>query len=402
MSTKKPVKKKVSTMRTTPRSRGRVHPEGAEFPLAPSKDALPTDYSEVLADLKTKIAMTQRRAVLAASRELIGLYFYVGATIAARQAKAGWGQAVVARLADDLREAFPTLEGFSPRNLWRMRAFFVAWSPSNAILPQAVAEVAAPKNLPQAVADLPWGHNALLIEKVKSRETRLWYAEQTSQHGWSRAALTLQIEKKAHARQGKVVSNFARVLPPAQSTLAQQALKDPYLFDFLTVGREAHERMLERELVAHVREFLIELGAGFAFIGSQVKLVVGNHESFVDLLFYHLKLRAHVVVELKATGFKPEHVGQMNFYLSAVDDLLKHKDDQPSIGLLLCKSKNKMHVEYALRGNMRPIGVAEYETKFLESLPKELEGVLPTVEQIESELAPKKRDQRSVRPRPQV
>jgi predicted nuclease of restriction endonuclease-like (RecB) superfamily len=392
MRTKKPPKKGALAVRASPRSRGRVRAEGAEFPLVPLKTTLPSDYVEVLADIKSRIVDAQRRAVLAASRELIALYFYVGATIAARQAMVGWGHAVVERLAHDLREAFPALEGFSTRNIWRMRAFFVAWSPATRVLPQAVAELAAPKNLPQAVAELPWGHNALLIEKIKSPATRLWYAEQTRLHGWSRSDLTAQITRKTHARQGKVVSNFAHVLPAAQSALAQQALKDPYLFDFLTVGREAHERVLERELLAHVREFLLELGAGFAFIGSQVKLVVGEQEYFVDLLFYHLKLRAYVVVELKATAFKPEHVGQMNFYLSAVDDLLKHKDDQPSIGLLLCKSKNQLRVEYALRGYTKPIGVAKYETKLLESLPKELEGVLPTVEQIEAEFSSTRRD----------
>ena len=202
--------------------------------------------------------------------------------------------------------------------------------------------------------------------------------------------LRAQIAKKAHPRQGKATTNFARALPPPQSELAQQALKDPYTFDFLTVGHQAHERVTERDLLAHVREFLLELGAGFAFVGNQVKLAVSDTDYFIDLLFYHLRLRCYVVVELKTTAFKPEHAGKMNFYLSAVDDLLKHRDDQPSIGLLLCRSRNRVQVEYALRDVHKPIGVAEWETKLVEKLPEDLKGSLPTVEEIEAELAPKR------------
>ncbi|MBX3184296.1 MAG: DUF1016 family protein [Polyangiaceae bacterium] len=403
--TKKPTKKTALTTRAPPRSRGRVRPEGAEFPLAPLKTTLPRDYAEVLAELKSRISLAQRRALRAAAHELTGLYWYVGRTIVERQRESTWGDSVIERLAHDLRAAFPKVEGFSPRNIWRMRAFFLAWSAEPRKLTPAVSESPARRKLtravseteseiPAAVASLPWSHNIILVQQVKEPDVRRWYAEQASREGWTRDELRAQIKKQTHARQGKAVSNFSRVLPAAQSALAQQALKDPYLFDFLTVGKEAHERALERELIAHVREFLLELGAGFAFIGSQVKLVVEERDYFVDLLFYHLKLRAHVVVELKATAFKPEHVGQMNFYLAAVDDLLKHELDQPSIGLLLCKSKERMRVEYALRGVATPIGVAEYETKLLESLPKELEGVLPTVEQIEAEFAPKKRGKR--------
>jgi predicted nuclease of restriction endonuclease-like (RecB) superfamily len=374
-----------------PRSRGRIRPEGAAFPLPPSPSELPDDYLPVLADLKRRIAAAQTRAGLAVNRELIALYWHVGKTIAQRQMRVGWGEAVVERLAHDLRQSFPDLQGFSARNIWRMRAFFIAWSPAPKKLPQAVAEMrglAKDKKLPQAVAEIPWGQNIVLLEKLASFQERLWYAEQTRLHGWSRQVLQAQIAKKLHTRQGRATTNFSRALPSPQSKLAQLALKDPYNFDFLTVGTEAHERVTERDLLAHVREFLLELGAGFAFIGNQVKLTVGDSDYFLDLLFYHVRLHCYVVVELKATAFKPEHAGKMNFYLSAVDDLLKHQDDKPSIGLLLCRSKDRLQVEYALRDIEKPIGVADWQPRLVDRLPQSLKGSLPTVEEIEAELGP--------------
>lgn len=375
------------------RTRGRVREEGASFPLAPLLSELPADYAEVLSELKGRIAAAQNRAGLAVNRELTNLYWYIGGTIARRQAIAGWGNAVVERLASDLRQAFPGLDGFSPRNLWRMRAFFVAWSGPSPKLPQAVAETRSVKTaqkLPQAVAETPWGHNIMLLERLDARDVRLWYAEQVRTHGWSRAVLEAQIAKKAHARQGMATTNFARTLPEAHAATAQQALKDPYNFDFLTVGREAHERVTEQDLIAHVREFLLELGAGFAFVGNQVKLSVEDNDYFIDLLFYHLKLRCYVVVELNATAFKPEHAGKLNFYLSAVDDLLKHEHDKPSIGLLLCRSRNRVQVEYALRDIRKPIGVARWETQLVNELPADLTSSLPTVAELEAELAPRR------------
>jgi len=350
---------------------------------------MPADYVVVLADLKRRISAAQVRAAQAVSRELIALYWHVGGTIVRRQADAGWGDAVVERLAHDLRQAFPDLEGFSPRNIWRMRAFFLAWSGAVGKLTQAVSEIGTrqlAKRPPKAVSELPWGHNIVLLQQVEGPEERLWYAQQAREHGWSRAVLRAQIANRAHSRQGKATTNFRRTLPPPQSELAQQALKDPYTFDFLTFGREVHERVAERSLLAHIREFLLELGAGFAFMGNQVKLTVGDADYFLDLLFYHVRLRCYVVVELKGTAFRPEHAGKMNFYLSAVDDLLKHEHDQPSIGLLLCRSRNRFRVEYALRDIQKPIGVAQWETKFVETLPEGLKGTLPTVEEIEAEL----------------
>jgi predicted nuclease of restriction endonuclease-like (RecB) superfamily len=342
---------------------------------------MPADYGPVLAGLKRRIAAAQTRAALAVNSELIALYWDVGGTIVERQASKGWGNAVVERLAHDLRQAFPDIQGFSPRNIWRMRKFFLAWSGGSQESNGAL------QKLPQAVAEIPWGHNSVLLEKLGTREERLWYVEEIREHGWSRQRLQAEIAKNAHLRRGKARTNFARSLPPHQAELAQQTLKDPYIFDFLTFGRQAHERVTERDLVAHVRDFLLELGAGFAFLGNQVKLTVCDADYFVDLLFYHVRLRCYVVVELKGTAFKPEHAGKMNFYLSAVDDLLKHRDDRPSIGLVLCRSHHRMRVEYALRDIEKPIGVAAWETTLVDKLPEYLKGSLPTVEEIEAELS---------------
>lgn len=369
--------------------RGRVD-RSAMFPVSLTLSEMPSDYAAVLARLQQRIAAAQTRSALAVNRELITLYWHVGETIVKRQTEAGWGHAVVERLAHDLRRTFPDIEGFSPRNIWRMRAFFLAWSAGQEKLTQPVSESGASpaaKKPPQAVSEIPWGHNIVLLQQCERPEERLWYAEQTRAQGWSRSVLQAQITKKVHTRQGKATTNVSRALPPPQSEQARQTLKDPDTFDFLTVGREAHERVTERDLLAHVQEFLLELGAGFAFIGSQVKLTVADADYFLDLLFYHVRLRCYVVVELKAAAFKPEHAGKMNFYLSAVDDLLKHQGDQPSMGLLLCRSRNRVQVESALRDVHKPFGVAEWETKLVEQLPESLKGSLPTVEEIEAELA---------------
>lgn len=237
------------------------------------------------------------------------------------------------------------------------------------------------------MASLPWGHNLLLLTKLKDRETRLWYAEATLRHGWSRAVLTVQIETQAHKRTGKALTNFAQTLPPPQSDLAQQVLKDPYTFDFLTLSAEARERELEQGLTEHIQKFLVELGVGFAFVGRQVPLEVGGEDYYLDLLFYHLKLRCFVVLDLKMEGFKPEFAGKMNFYLTAVDELMRHASDQPTIGLLLCREKNRLTVDYALRDMKKPIGVAEWRTRLVESLPRQLRGALPSVDDLERGLA---------------
>ena len=266
---------------------------------------------------------------------------------------------------------FPGMEGFSPRNLKYMRAFAQAW-PDEPIVQEALAQIT-------------WYHNLTLIEKVKGREERLWYAQETVENGWSRNVLVHWIESDLQ-RQGKASTNFERSLPQRQSDLARELLKDPYDFQFLATAREAEEREIERGLVAHIREFLLELGAGFAFLGQQFRLEVGGEDFFIDLLFYHVKLRCYVVIELKAGPFKPEYAGKMNFYLSAVDDLLRHPDDKPSIGIILCKTKNQVVAEYALRDLAKPVGISSYITKLVESLPKEFRGSLPSPKELETEL----------------
>lgn len=331
----------------------------------------PEGYAEWLADLKSRIHTAQQRATLAVNRELVLLYWQIGRDILERQAVQGWGAKVVDRLAADLRIAFPEMKGFSPRNLKYMRAFAEAW-PDEPIVQQVVAQ-------------LPWGHCLVLLDRLKTREERVAYAQATIQHGWSRNVLDLQIEARRLERAGKAVTNFEVTLPKPESDLARESLKDPYRFDFLNLSDEAQEREIEGALVQHVTSFLLELGAGFAFVGRQVVLDVGGDEFKIDLLFYHLKLRCYVVIELKAGKFKPEHLGQLGFYLTAVDRQVKHPQDGPTIGLLLCKSKNKVVAEYALGDKTQPMGIAEY--KLVESLPDDLRTSLPSIEQIERELA---------------
>ncbi len=330
----------------------------------------PTGYADWLAELKTRIHTAQQRAALAVNRELVLLYWQIGRDILERQAQQGWGAKVIERLAHDLRTAFPDMKGFSRANLMYMRAFAEAW-------PDAVI-------VQQPVGQLPWGHNLVLLTRLKDPAMRLAYAGRAIQHGWSRNVLNIHIETRLLEREGQAVTNFEAQLPAPQTDLARNMLKDPYLFDFLGVGKEADEREIESAIVQHITRFLLELGAGFAFVGRQVHLEVGGDDFFIDLLFYHLKLRCYVVVELKAGAFKPEHTGQLSFYLSAVDAQMKSEQDNPTIGLLLCKTKNRVVAEYALRDSNKPIGVAEY--KLVESLPKELQTSLPSIEQIEREL----------------
>ena len=331
----------------------------------------PAGYADWLADLKGRIHTAQQRATLAVNRELVLLYWHIGRDILARQAAQGWGAKVIERLAHDLRTAFPEMKGFSRANLMYMRAFAEAWPDAEIVQ--------------QAVGQLPWGHNLVLLSRLKDPQQRLAYAQSAIAHGWSRNVLNIHIETRLLERTGKAVTNFDVSLPKPQSDLARESLKDPYRLDFLGLGKEAGEREIENALVKHVTEFLLELGAGFAFVGRQVLLDVGDDEFFIDLLFYHLKLRCYVVIELKGGKFKPEHLGQLGFYLTAMDRQVKSEQDNPTIGLLLCKSKNKVVAEYALGDKSQPMGIAEY--KLLESLPAELQTSLPSIEQIERELA---------------
>lgn len=282
----------------------------------------------------------------------------------------GWGTKVIERLSKDLRVAFPDMKGFSLTNFYNMRRFAELY-PDQAILQQAAGE-------------LPWYHHVILMERIIHQEERDFYTRHAAQYGWSRAILIHQIESRLYERQGQAVSNFEEKLLAPQSDLAQQTLKDPYIFDFLSVGKEAQEREIEQGLVAHMEKFLLELGDGFAFVGRQYHLKVGSKDFYIDLLFYHLKLRSFVVAEIKACEFEPKHVGQLNFYLSAVDDLLKHESDSPSIGLILCKTQDRVVAEYALRDVNKPIGLSEYRLE--QSLPKEIQTSLPSIEELEAEL----------------
>lgn len=354
------------------KSRGRVREEGASFPVGPPRLDLPGDYMEALESIKSRVLEARLRVTLSANSAMVLLYWDIGRLILERQQAAGWGAHVIDRLSDDLRKAHPDMKGLSPRNLKYMRAFAAAW-PDKAIVQEALAQI-------------PWYHNIALLDKLTASDERLWYARKSREFGWSHNILAIQIEGRLHERQGKAVSNFTATLPPSDSDMAVQVFKDPYLFDFLGTADPRREREVEQALVDHIQQFLLELGTGFAFVGRQVLIEVGDQDFYIDLLFYHLKLRAYVVIELKAVPFEPGFIGQLNLYLSAVDDLLKHPDDKPAIGLLLCKSKNRLVVEYALRHLKRPVGVAEWETQMVEMLPDGLKGSLPSVEEIEAEL----------------
>lgn len=360
-------------------------------------------YGELLTEIKDRIRQGQTRAALSANAEMIAMYWDIGRMIHQRQKEKGWGAGVIPRLAVDLKNELPEVKGFSERNIKRMLAFFREY-PGLGIVPQPVAQLDSTENmiekvpqpaaqlldkndfpiLQRLVAQIPWGHNILLIEKVKDLSVRRWYMQQTTEQGWSRDALAAKIKDKVHERQGNAVSNFAARLPSPQSELARQLIKDPYLFDFLTIEEPFHERELETGLVRHLEKFLLELGAGFAFVGRQYHLEVSDRDFYLDLLFYHLKLRCFVVIELKKGDFKPEYAGKMNFYCSVVDDLLKNETDQPTIGLILCQTKDRILAEYTLRDIHKPIGISDYD--LTRALPESLKSSLPTVEEIEAEL----------------
>lgn len=328
---------------------------------------LPLEYADLLEELKQCIRVAQIRAAANVNCELVVLYWRIGCSILRRQDQLGWGAKVIDQLSADLQREFPHQSGFSPRNLKYMRAFAEAYPNEDAVQ--------------QVVAQIPWGHNVRILDQIKDQEDRLWYARQAALHGWSRSVLVAQIETEAHKRQGKALTNFDRTLPPPQSDLARQLLKDPYTFEFLGLADDIHERELERSLLDHLKQFLVELGTGFALVGSQYHLEVGGDDFYIDLLFYHLKLRCFVVIDLKTESFHPEFAGKMNFYLAAVDDLVKHASDSSSIGLILCKERNHVVVEYALRDSSRPLGVATYQL-----LPPALRASLPSPEQLRAEL----------------
>ncbi len=343
--------------------------------LEKKEDSLTLDqnYRDFLAAAKVRLKNAQLRAALASNSELIQYYWELGTDLIEKQKAFKWGENFLEQFSHDMRAANPGMQGLSVRNMYRMKKFAQLYP--------------NPQILPQAVAKLPWGHISSLIHMVKDKVIRDWYAQQVIKNGWSRPIMEMQIETDLYERQGistNKTTNYHEHLPASQSDLARDILKDPYNFDFLTISDEAHERDIENALVTHVRDFLIELGQGFAFVGSQVPLSIDDQEFFIDLLFYHLHLRCFVVIELKANNFKPEHTGQLGFYLAAVDDLMKKEGDNPTIGILLCKSKSKIVAEYALRSMKAPIGISEYMLS--KALPKELKSKLPSIKQIEAEL----------------
>ncbi len=327
-------------------------------------------YDEFLHDLKERIRNSQVRAALAVNRELVLLYWQIGCEILKRQQEQGWGSKVIEKLAKDLKREFPDISGFSRSNLLYMRAFAEAY-PDEQFVQQLVGQI-------------PWGHNVRILEVIKDPSERLWYVRQTIENGWSRNVLVHQMESDLYHRMGEAITNFDRVLPPTQSDLANQMLKDPYNFSFLSLSKEVQERELERSLVDHIRDFLLELGVGFSFLGSQYPLEVSSKEYKLDLLFYHVRLHCYVVIDLKMGEFEPEFSGKMGFYVTAVDNLLRTEVDQPTIGIILCKTKDKTTVEYALQPVQAPIGVATYRLR--DALPEPLQGNLPTIEELETQL----------------
>lgn len=342
-----------------------------ETGMEPKNSLIPSDYAAWLSTLKGKIAGARQKAVLSANAEQIKLYYEIGAEILQRQESQGWGAKVIDRISVDLREAFPDMKGFSSRNLKYM-SFFAKSCPGMLIGQQSAAQ-------------LPWFHIVTVITRVSDVKVREWYAREAVLHAWSRDNLDQHIRQQLHLRQGAAINNFKKHLAPGHADTASLMLKDPYHFDFLGLGEEAHEKDIENALIRHITHVLLELGQGFAFVGRQFRLDVEGDEFFIDLLFYHTRLKCYIVVEIKSCAFKPAHAGQLNFYLAAVDAQIKAPDDKPTIGLLLCKTKKKLVAEYALSGMEKPMGIAEYQ--LLKTLPKPLDTSLPSIEELESQLS---------------
>lgn len=333
------------------------------------------EYKTWLLELKSKIRSVQLKAAVAVNSALIEFYWELGKMIDEKHT--GYGNQFLDMLSKDLKAEFPEMKGFSVRNLKYTRQFYLFYS--DPIRQQAVAELGQ-----RPVTQIPWGHNILIFSKSSDTKEANFYLQQTLENNWSRDVLALQIKTRLYERQGKAITNFKHTLPTPQSDLAEQTLKDPYIFDFLTLAGPYKEKDIENQLVAHVTKFLLELGKGFAFLGQQYHLEIAGNDYYLDLLFYHTKLKCHVVIELKNTKFIPEYAGKLNFYLSAVDTLVKDPDDKPTIGILLCRDKNNIEAEFALRDINKPMGVSEFQLS--EVLPDNLKSSLPTVEEIEREL----------------
>lgn len=349
-------------------------------------------YRDWIAEIKARVQASQVKAAVAVNRELLELYWFLGEQILEKQSTAKWGDGFLKQMSEDLLSEFPDLKGFSHRNLKSIRQWYSFWTQPTEIGKQAVSQIGekgkqlvsqSKADIKTLVTQVPWGHNILLARKFNDANDALFYVQKTIENGWSRAVLDHHIESQLHLREGKAINNFQSTLPAPESDLAQQLLRDPYNFDFLTLTQRHNERELEIGLVDHLTKFLLELGAGFAFVGRQYKIEVDGDEYSIDLLFYHLKLHCYVVIELKVDKFKPEYAGKLNFYVSAVDAQIRSAKDSSTIGILICKSKSDIKVEYSLRDLNKPIGVSEYQ--ITENLPEELRSSLPTIEQIETE-----------------
>jgi predicted nuclease of restriction endonuclease-like (RecB) superfamily len=345
---------------------------GVVIPVAPNRLDMPDSYGDLRDSIISRIRDTRFKVLYHANTEKNLMYWRIGNDILRKQETEGWGAKVIDRLSKDLKEAFSDMSGFSPRNLKYMRRFAETW-PDEEIVQQVVAQI-------------QWRSIITLMDKLDNNDSRTWYAWKALEHGWSSNVLYMMVEARLIDREGKAVTNFNAALPPSDSDMAVQSFKDPYLFDFLGTADVRREAEVERELVAHMEKFLLELGQGFAFVGRQVHMEVGGDDFYIDLLFYHLKLRCYIVIELKARDFEPGDVAQLNMYQNIVNKALKHFDDKPTIGLLLVKGKNKTVVEYSLMGYTNPIGVADWQERLTREIPDNLKSELPTVEEIEREL----------------
>lgn len=346
--------------------------DGVIFPVAPNLSEMSDSYLDFIEAIKKEIENQRLKVVLNANSSMICLYWNIGKAILQKQEEEGWGAKVINRMAKDLKEAFPDMSGFSPRNIKYMRKFAECW-PDFEIVQRIVAQI-------------PWRSNISLMDKLPDEESRIWYAQKTIENVWSKTILDMQIQSGLMECTGKSVNNFPAALPPADSDMANQIFKDPYLFDFLGTDMPRREVEIEHQLTEHIQNFLLELGQGFAFVGRQVHLEVGGDDFYIDLLFYHLKLRCYVVIELKACDFEPGFISQLNMYQNVINDILRYPSDNPTIGLLLVKGKNQTVVEYSLAGYQNPIGVAEWKNQMVKALPEELKSSLPSIEEIEKEL----------------
>lgn len=346
--------------------------KGVVFPTPPASSAMPEWYAEMLDNIKQLVAEGRRQVMWTANVQMSMMYYQIGTEILKRQSTEGWGAKVVDRLSADLKHSFPEMQGFSPRNLKYMRRFAELWPDAQIVQ--------------RCVAQLPWRHNICLMEKVKEPNRRLAYAMAAIEHGWSKTILELQLENFTLERSGKMPSNFGRTMPDVQSDMVQQMFKDPYLLDFTGADSNSREKEIEDGITNHITQFLLELGQGFSFVGRQVHLELAGHDYYIDMLFYHLRLRCFVVIELKAVPFEPGMMGQLSFYQSVVDDTLRHDSDGKTIGLLLVKSKDETIVRYSLEGISKPIGVASWETDIAKNIADKWKSSLPTIEELEAEL----------------